>query len=434
MRSEDLLPINRRDFLRLGGAGLAGAVLLGTAGGRVLARRGPSLEIEVKAAAAEYRVPVELLLAMGYVNTLWEMPPPEASAYEPGDLHGRGAYGIMQLVQNPSQDTLSRASSLTRFSEEELKNSRAANVRGCAAVLADIQGKNKSPHLNGWQEAVAEYGDTELYAVEVYETLKEGASATISTGESLELASQEGVEVPQIYSAQGAADYGRAVWRPAYRGNYTNANRGAARTDMIVIHVAQGSYSGTINWFQDPRANASAHYVVSRKGRVAQCVRNEDIAWHAGHWRTNTKSIGIEHAGYISNRKSFTRRMYRSSARLSAYLSRRFNIPVDRRHIIGHNQVPGCPGPGGGVNCHRDPGRYWNWHRYMRLIRRYKYVLRASRAEDAIKEPARQDQRQVHGTLRSGTCVEDPEPPAIRLKSAGRSVVPSRLAGAGGLM
>src|SRR5215207_4622716 len=43
MRSEDLRPINRRDFLRLGGAGLAGAVLLGTAGGRVLARGGEAI-------------------------------------------------------------------------------------------------------------------------------------------------------------------------------------------------------------------------------------------------------------------------------------------------------------------------------------------------------------------------------------------------------
>src|ERR671917_2554139 len=364
--------INRRDFLRLGGTGLAGAVLLGTAGGRVLAREGSSLKSEFEAAAEEYEVPVELLMAMGYVNALWEMPPPEASAYEEGDLHGRGAYGIMQLLQNPSRDTLGRAARLTGLSEQELKNSRKANVRGGAAVLADIQGANKPAGLNGWQEAVADYGDTELYAQEVYETLESGASLTNSSGETIELAPQEGVEVPQVITIQGRADYRRAVWRPAYRGNYTNANRGARQIDLIVIHVAQGSYSGAINWFQDPRANSSAHYVVGRSGEVAQCVHNADIAWHAGHWRTNTKSIGIEHAGFVGNPNSFTRRMYRSSARLSAYLSRRFNIPVDRRYIIGHNQVPGCPGAGGGVSCHTDPGRHWNWDRYMRLIRQYR--------------------------------------------------------------
>ena len=61
--------INRREFLRLGGAGLAGAVLIGTSGGKVLAQTGPSLKAEFESAAAEYEVPTELLVAMGYVNT-----------------------------------------------------------------------------------------------------------------------------------------------------------------------------------------------------------------------------------------------------------------------------------------------------------------------------------------------------------------------------
>ena len=364
--------MNRRDFLRLGGTGFAGAVLLGTAGGRVLARTKSSLKAEFESAADEYGVPVELLMAMGYVNTLWEMPPPEASDYQEGDLEGRGAYGIMQLVQNPSQNTLGRAARLTGLSEEELKNSREANVRGGAAVLADIQGANKPVDPNGWQLAVADYGDTDLYAEEVFETLKSGASLTNSSGERIELAPQQGVEIPQFVTIQARADYGRAVWRPAYRGNYTNANRGGADIDKIVIHVAEGSSSAAINWFQNPRANASAHYVVDGKGDEAQCVKNEDIAWHAGWWETNERSIGIEHAGYVHNPRSFTSRMYRSSARLSAHLCRRFNIPVDRRYIIGHNEVPGCRGRGGGVRCHTDPGQHWNWGKYMHLIKRYK--------------------------------------------------------------
>jgi len=364
--------MDRRDFLRLGGVGLAGAVLLGGAGGRALAQTGASLRAQFESAAKKYGVPVELLLAMGYVNTLWEMPPPWASDYEPGDLHGRGTYGIMQLVQNPSLNTLGSAALLTGRSEEMLKTSRAANVLGGAAVLSDIAGTSKPRDLNGWQDAVAEYGGTDLYAVEVYETLRDGAFLTISTGETLELAPQVGVEVPQVFTAQSVNQYPGASWRPAHGGNYTNANRGPAHVAFIVVHVAQGSYSGTINWFQDRSANASAHYVISRKGRVAQCVRNEDIAWHAGWWRTNRVSIGIEHEGYIGNPNWFTASMYRSSARLSAYLCRRFNIPVTRHQVIGHKQVPGCSGSGGGVGCHTDPGRYWDWNRYLHLVRRYK--------------------------------------------------------------
>ena len=354
--------IDRRDFLRLSGTGLAGAVLLGGAGGRVLAQTVTSLKSEFESAAAEHEVPKELLMAMGYVNTLWEMPPPEATDYEPGDLHGRGTYGIMQLVRTPWEDTLGVAADLTGLSEERLKRERAANASGGAALLADIVGEKKPPELDGWYEAVAEYGGNELYAQEVFGILEDGASATISTGEDLNLAPQE-VDVPQIPTNRAAgADYGRADWRPAYRGNYSNRDRGAPTVDYIIIHIAQGSYSGTIGWFQHRRANVSAHYVVGRTGRVAQCVRNADVAWHAGNWTYNRKSIGIEHAGYAGRR--WTDSTYRSSARLSAYLCGRFNIPVDRRHIRGHGSVPGV--------ATRCPGRRFNWDRYLRLVRRYK--------------------------------------------------------------
>ncbi|HET7271368.1 MAG TPA: N-acetylmuramoyl-L-alanine amidase [Rubrobacter sp.] len=366
MCSEDrFMAMDRREFLRLGGAGLAGAVLLGGAyGGRALAETG-SLRAEFESAAQTYRVPVELLLAMGYVNTLWEMPPPSASDYEPGDLTGRGAYGILQLMQNPSTDTLGEAASLTGLSEDTLKADRAANVRGGAAVLADMQGEARPSDLNGWQGAVGEYGGGPLYAVQVYEVLKSGASATISTGEHLDLAPQEGVEVPQVYSTSATRDYRKAVWRPAYSGNYTNANREHSQgIGMIVVHVAQGSYSGTINWFQDRRANVSAHYVLRRDGKVAQCVRNEDIAWHAGNWKYNKHSIGIEHEGYADHRRTWSDAMYRASAQLAAHLSKRYNVPLDRRHVLKHKWVPGTD--------HYCPGKYFDYDRYLHLVRRFR--------------------------------------------------------------
>ena len=368
--------MGRRDFLRLGGAGLAGAALLGTAGGRVLAQTDSSLKEQFETAARKYKVPVELLLAMGYYNTLWEMPPPSASAYRKGDLEGRGDYGIMQLTQNPSRNTLGKAAKLTGLSEARLISDRSANIEGGAALLSDLVGKTRPKSLDGWQEPLTQYADTDLYASQVYGVLKVGASLTISTGERLELSPQE-VEVPQVYTAQsGATNYPRAVWRPASSCNYTNSGREASyNIDKIVIHVAEGSFSGTISWFKYCAAQASAHYVVSRKGTVAQCVHDEDIAWHAGWWATNTHSIGIEHAGYINNPDWFTNSMYHGSARLSAWCCRKYNIPIDRTHIIGHYQVPGCPGSGGGTNCHTDPGRYWNWTKYMRLVRYYRNRL-----------------------------------------------------------
>jgi hypothetical protein len=355
--------MDRRDFLRISGTSLAGAVLLGGAAQGVLARTG-SLRKEFEKAARRYGVPVELLLAMGYVNTRWEMPTPYASDYERGDLSGRGAYGIMQLVQNPWTDTLGRAASLTGLSEDLLKTSRRANIRGATALLAGMQGGDVPLDLDGWQRTVAGYGGDILYAVQVYETLRNGASAIISAGERLQLAPQD-VGVPQVYTAFSTPDYKRAKWRPAYWGNYTNANREQSQNiNRIVVHIAQGSYSGTLSWFKNPHANVSAHYVLSRGGKVAQCVRDADIAWHSGNWKYNKHSIGIEHEGYASRAGAWSDAMYHASARLAAHLSKRHDIPVDRYHIVGHNRVPG--------STHRCPGPHFDHVRYRRLIRHYR--------------------------------------------------------------
>ena len=195
--------IDRRRFLKLSGTGIAGAFLLSTMGaGNVFAQPASDLEREFGEAAKEYGVPVEILLAMGYVNTRWEMPPPEASNYEDGELEGRGTYGIMALVRNPSADTLGEAARLTDIPESELKTDRRANILGGAALLARSQGE-KPLKLNEWfgavdgeggngetYEAVAGIGGGDLYADQVIETLRSGAEAKIRTGETIVLPPQ----------------------------------------------------------------------------------------------------------------------------------------------------------------------------------------------------------------------------------------------------
>ncbi|MFD8231534.1 N-acetylmuramoyl-L-alanine amidase [Streptomyces sp. NPDC059696] len=158
-------------------------------------------------------------------------------------------------------------------------------------------------------------------------------------------------------------DHPGAAWRPASRGNYTPSNRPRAHPlHYVVIHVAQTTYAGTLSVFRDPGEKVSAHYVVrSSDGRVAQCVRESDIAWHAGNWDYNTRSIGIEHEGWVDRPGSFSDMMYERSARLTAEICRRYGIPRNRAHIIGHHEVPGSD--------HTDPGRHWDWKRYLRLVK-----------------------------------------------------------------
>jgi hypothetical protein len=197
---------DRREFLKLTCSGLLGAALLGSVGAaKTLAQAGPSpgasLIAEFEEAAEAYGVPMELLMAMGYVNTRWEMPPPEANEYERGDPHGWGSYGIMALVQNPYSDTLGEASRLTGIPERILIMDRAANIMGGAALLANSAGGYVSGNPSDFYgavagrglaagqnySAVAGIGAGELYAEQVFGTLRTGASKTVFSGEAVSL-------------------------------------------------------------------------------------------------------------------------------------------------------------------------------------------------------------------------------------------------------
>ena len=210
MRSKDRTEapgaMNRRGFLRLSGASVVGAALLGMVGSGWVFAQGQSpyssLLAEFEEAAERYNVPVKLLLAMGYVNTRWEMPPPEASDHEPGNPHGRGAYGIMQLVKNDDEDTLGEASRLTGISEEDLKTDRRSNIFGGAALLAEAEGE-KPARLGDYFgavsgrgkrrliKAVAGLGAGRLYAEQVFNTLRRGTFETILDGEQVALPAEE---------------------------------------------------------------------------------------------------------------------------------------------------------------------------------------------------------------------------------------------------
>lgn len=225
--------IARRHFLKISATGIFGALTFGAlSNSNAFAQSsgGPSsaLQQEFEEAAEEFGVPVGVLIAMGYVNTRWEMPPADTSEYEEGELHGWGGYGIMALVKNPSTDTLSEAAQLTGIPEEKLKTDRKANIRGGAALLAESQkaqgrstfGQNQASQardqgalnreeLGGWLESVsgrgafgtlrvsenvpaaAGVGGGEVYQGQVSLALKQGVSGKTEAGEEISLQARE---------------------------------------------------------------------------------------------------------------------------------------------------------------------------------------------------------------------------------------------------
>ena len=161
---------------------------------------------------------------------------------------------------------------------------------------------------------------------------------------------------------------------PAAAANYSHHYRAASAVRLVVVHETEGSYSGTVSWFRNPRARAAANYVVSRDGRIAHMVPDDRVAWHAGNGYVNAHSIGVEHEGYTNVDGTVTDLEYRSSAQLVASLLKRYRLPADRGHVIGHSEVPDPFHRGlfGGWAHHTDPGTHWNWPRYMSYVRDYR--------------------------------------------------------------
>ena len=155
-------------------------------------------------------------------------------------------------------------------------------------------------------------------------------------------------------------------------GNYDLANRPQDGQDIryIVIHTTDASWDLTLQIFTDPKNAAAAHYLVrSSDGQVAKFIAPRHVAWHAGNWYYNAHSIGIEHEAWaFEGHKWFTDALYASSAKLVRHLARRYGVPLDRAHILGHDEVPGI-NPTHQKTMHWDPGPYWDWDRYMKLLR-----------------------------------------------------------------
>src|SRR2546430_13322448 len=148
-------------------------------------------------------------------------------------------------------------------------------------------------------------------------------------------------------------------WVPAAAGNFS-VGRGGAQITTIVIHETDGSYSSAINWFRRPGSNASAHYLVRAwDGEITQLVAETDTAYHARD--ANPWTVGLEHELYLRQGILHTDAQYRSSALLVCAIARRYDIPIDRNHIVGHRELPN--------QFHGDPGPLWDWTYYMSLVR-----------------------------------------------------------------
>jgi N-acetyl-anhydromuramyl-L-alanine amidase AmpD len=157
---------------------------------------------------------------------------------------------------------------------------------------------------------------------------------------------------------------------------------GGRKIDLIVIHTMEMDEKGTsaencAQWFRNPMAKVSAHYCVDND-TVVQCVRDEDVAWHAPG--ANHDGIGIEHSGRAKQTgrdwaDAYSTAMLDRSAALVADLCRRHSIPVawlyaadllaGKRGITTHKAVSDAFKR----SSHWDPGTGFPVERYLALVR-----------------------------------------------------------------
>ncbi|MQY12448.1 hypothetical protein SRB5_25820 [Streptomyces sp. RB5] len=189
------------------------------------------------------------------------------------------------------------------------------------------------------------------------------ASSAGAEGPGVECPSSLDCEwVPAAYAQTGAPeDLG------SY-GNYDISDRPHTnKIKYIVIHDTEETYDDTIKIMQDPNRYVSSHYVIRAKdGHVAQLVENKNAAWHAGNWYVNAQSIGIELEGKAAG-DWFTPQQYEATAKLVKYLAQTYDIPLDREHILGHDNVPALRASGV-AGMHWDPGPHYDWNRLFTMM------------------------------------------------------------------
>jgi hypothetical protein len=334
----------------------------------------PTLDDDFDHAARVHGVPADLLKAISYVETRWQMVIGEDE--HEGRPAGSGLFGLFG-------DNLAAGAEAAGVTTDaalyELDASMAAGAARIASI-ANARGVG-GDDLMAWVDVVAEFSqnpDDDAradYVDEVIRTLANGATVIAEDGTTVaSIAPHTEIAAPALRGGERATvDFPGAIWRASPNFN----SRNGSAVSLVVIHSCEGGYAGCWGWLRNSAAGASAHYVVKEDGgEVTQLVREASRAWHvaaayecsrAGNVQcnkngvsTNTFSVGIEHAGFASQ-ASWSNGIIETSAKLTCDITRDHGVPRDRNHIVSHGQLQPWN--------RTDPGPNWPWSHYVDRVR-----------------------------------------------------------------
>ena len=160
-----------------------------------------------------------------------------------------------------------------------------------------------------------------------------------------------------------------------------NIGRQGWQPDMIVCHITEGAFNGTVSWITNPTSQVSYHFVVARDGRIVQAVDICNTAWANGTTRNgdnrdarhsplhlvrdrgvnaNLYTISIGFEGRLAEKQgALTPAQLEAGVWLISHIREEINrlysvrgvgFPLNRKHIVGHHEItprtrPNCPGP-----------------------------------------------------------------------------------------
>ena len=128
--------------------------------------------------------------------------------------------------------------------------------------------------------------------------------------------------------------------------NYSKKNRLKRDIKFVIIHyTGMQSEIESIKRLKNPKFKVSCHYLVNRKGKITQMVKDKNIAWHAGKsmWKQfknlNKNSIGIElvNKGHQFGYQNFSYNQIKSLIKLCKNLKKKYSIK--KEDFLGHSDI-----------------------------------------------------------------------------------------------
>ena len=128
--------------------------------------------------------------------------------------------------------------------------------------------------------------------------------------------------------------------------NYSVKKRAKKDIKFLIIHyTGMQSEIESIKRLKNIKTKVSCHYLINKKGRITQMVKDNKVAWHAGKskWQSfknlNENSIGIElvNKGHEFGYENFSKIQIKNLINLCKNLKKKYIIKTE--NILGHSDI-----------------------------------------------------------------------------------------------